>query len=107
LGLIAATPTFLFHRHHQRPHPQHIVSHRYDMQPPTDDERQRFAELYGRAPREVSNETDFLVLAMELATGQPFDQIIEKLWWTLNDHRPPPAPDEPIARLDWPARAFS
>ena len=59
--------------------------------------------LYGRTTTALMSTDDFLVITMEAAAGLPFDEIIKRLWLTLNDGKPIPDDWEAAA---WPLRAF-
>jgi energy-coupling factor transporter ATP-binding protein EcfA2 len=102
-GVLAATPHFLYERWSR--FLKGIVCHRFDLRAPTEEERTGLARLYGRTGHPSSQPVDdFLVLAMEAAAGTSFDDIIDRMWFTLNDGRPIDASH--LSQLPWPVRAL-
>jgi hypothetical protein len=59
--------------------------------------------LYGRTSEAINSADEFLVITMEAAAGYPFDEIIQRLWLTLNDGQPLPDVWEEAA---WSLQAF-
>ncbi len=105
IAALTASPEFLYSRYEARLRGP-IHKHRFDVRPPTKQERDRFAQLYGRDPTQWrATEGDFLVMAMEAAAGIPFDSIVDRLWITLNDGKPFP-PEGDLSQLPWTVRAL-
>ena len=75
-----------------------MVKH-LNLGPPTEAERSEMRRLYGRTTTALMSTDDFLVITMEAAAGLPFDEIIKRLWLTLNDGKPTPD--------DWTATRYS
>jgi hypothetical protein len=72
----------------------------------TEHERRVYAEMYGvDASSSASPSEELLVYAIETATGQSFDAIIERIWSTLNDGDAPVRRSQP-ADLQWTVLAF-
>jgi energy-coupling factor transporter ATP-binding protein EcfA2 len=75
--------------------------------PPTEGERQEMRRLYGRTTDALLSTDEFLLIAMEAAAGIPFDEIMQRLWVTLNDGNPIVENDaQPWEQLVWTLRAF-
>lgn len=87
--VLAATPDFLWDRHHAVVEEIQLLAP-VELRRPDRQECQRLAELYPEADARTisqSNE-ELLVLAMEAAAGASFDEIIRGIWRTLGDQRP-------------------
>jgi hypothetical protein len=69
-------------------------------------ERAALECFHGRGDESISAaEDDFLVLAMQAATGKPFTEIVARIWTTLNDGHPINSFALPET-LPWPVRAY-
>lgn len=103
--VLAATPSFLYDQYaHTLPNAVHVQTR--ELGPPSPRERRLLAELHGRVFEERPGQDDeLIVVAMEAAAGQPFDQIIGGIWRTLNDGRPID-PSTPPGALPWLVRVF-
>ena len=106
IAVLGASPTYLYDTYARRISGRQVVLNRFDLHPTSLRERVTFAQMYGvTADAVLNNREDLLVFAMETVTGQHFDEIIERIWSTLNDGLA-------IARrtrledLQWPVMAF-
>ena len=86
--VLAATPDFLWDRHHAEIEEVQMLAP-VELKRPDIQERQRLAELYPEADvRAISQSNEeLLVLAMQAAAGASFDDIIRGIWRTLGDQR--------------------
>lgn len=106
IGILGASPDFLFERFGRAVDRGQIKTQLFTLPSASIQERQTLARLYGRDPGNLNEtEEEFLVLAMEAAAGEPFADIITRIWATLNDGQPIDdfAPPE---SLPWPVRAY-
>ncbi|MFE7628908.1 hypothetical protein, partial [Kocuria sp. NPDC057446] len=86
VGIIAASPTFLLDAYGYAIRDHHIHRVNYELEAPSVAEREDLAAAFGRDPSYFKNrEDDFIVLAMEAAADTSFDDIIARIWSTLND----------------------
>lgn len=86
LGVLAATPTLLFDTYASSL--QRILAvHSVSLAQPTSQELEGLAELYDREAWSSSSPTDFLVAKIEAAANQSFEEIINRLWRTVNGGR--------------------
>jgi hypothetical protein len=103
VGVLAASPQFLLDEHKSQLRACAVAT--FEMDRPSQHERESLAALYGRLAPRSKPEEDFLVVAMEAAAGIPFHEIIDRLWVTLADGR-----DLSYARnlsdLPWQSRAY-
>lgn len=105
VSVLAPCPQILFDRH-RGSLPFGVVKHQ-SIGPPTNEERAEMRKLYGRAADVVSSSEEFLVITMEAAAGIPFDDIMRRLWLTLNDGKAI-VEDDALGwgTLAWTLRAF-
>ncbi|MEK7684137.1 MAG: hypothetical protein AAB466_01800, partial [Verrucomicrobiota bacterium] len=104
VAVIAATPDFLYQRY--RSQLSKLSCSEFLVAPPTLQEKQRFAEIYGRDISTFGEDSDdFLVMVAEAESGEQFTKIMERLWQTLNGGRPF---DDRLSfkELPWEVRAF-
>ncbi|MFC6020419.1 hypothetical protein ACFP2T_30145 [Plantactinospora solaniradicis] len=86
VGVIAASPTFLMDSYGHTIRDRRIHLEFYQLESPTQQERRDLAVAFNREESSFSNrDDDFIVLAMEAATGISFNEIIGRIWETLND----------------------
>ena len=85
IAVLAASPTFLYEKHkHQLK--GRIRKTEFTIAKPSYAEQRELDRLYGyTSTGQIDEEDDFLVLAMQRAAGVSFDEIIERLWVTLNN----------------------
>lgn len=102
VGVLAACPQFLFDEHKSRLRSCEVET--FEIARASNHERESMAALYGRSPSASAAE-DFLVVAMEMAEGVPFSEIIDRLWSTLADGRYL-ANAKSLSDLPWQARAY-
>jgi hypothetical protein len=102
VGVLAASPQFLLDEHKAQLRACDLAT--FEMARPSQHERESLAALYGRS---VSSqvEEDFLVVAMEAASGVPFRKIIRRLWLTLADGRDLSSARN-LSDLPWQTRAY-
>ena len=106
VAVAAASPQFLFQRYRHLV-PRRVAVTEREVDGTTPSERARLAAIHGRALAPLTDTEDqFLVLAMQAAAGQPFDDIIDSLWRTLNLGANPD-PDSKPAELPWALRAYA
>ena len=104
VAAIAATPDFLHQRYHSRL--SKLSCSEFAVAPPSPQEKQRFAEMYGRDISTFGEDSDdFLVMVAEAESGEKFPKIMERLWQTLNGGKPF-ADNLSFKELPWEVRAF-
>jgi tetratricopeptide (TPR) repeat protein len=104
VAVIAATPDFLHQRY--RSQLSKLSSSEFWVGPPSPQEKQRVAEIYGRDVSTFGEHSDdFLVMVAEAESGEQFTKIMDRLWQTLNGGRPF---DNNLSfnELPWEVRAF-
>lgn len=104
VAAIAATPDFLYQRY--RSQLSKLCCSEFAVAPPSPQEKQRFAGMYGRDISTFGEDSDdFLVMVAEAESGEQFPEIMERLWQTLNGGR---SFDHNISftELPWEVRAF-
>ena len=102
VGILAASPQFLLDEHKSQLRACDLSLFKMARTSPT--ERESLAALYGQ-PVSSKTEEDFLIVAMEMATGVSFHEIIERLWLTLADGRDLSAARS-LSNLPWQMRAY-
>ncbi|NUT48646.1 MAG: ATP-binding protein [Saccharothrix sp.] len=107
VSVLVASPDFLFHRFAPRLFGKQVLGRAFDVSRPSADERRQLAVLHDRDPADApTTDEDLLVVAMEAAAGTSFEEVVERIWTTLNDGVPlDPATD--VGRLPWPVVAFA
>ncbi len=103
VGVLAASPQFLLDEHKA----QLLRScdlKTFEMARTSQHERDSLAALYGRSVSSNAEE-DFLIVAMEAATGFAFSEIIARLWLTLADGRDLSSARN-LSDLPWQTRAY-
>ena len=88
IAVLAPCPQMLFDMH-RGSIPFGVLRHR-SIGTPTEVERNEMKRLYSRGTKALSNSDEFLVIAMEAAAGVSFDELIRRLWQTLNGGFPIP-----------------
>ena len=101
VAVLAPCPQMLFDQH-KGSVPIGVIRE-FRIGPPTEAERTEMRRLYGRKTDALMTADEFLVITMEAAAGLPFDEIMRRLWQTLNDGQPPP---EDWNAAAWTLRAF-
>jgi hypothetical protein len=105
VAILAPSPQLLYDRHATA-----IAfgsKHTIQIGRPTERERTEMATLYSRDSKALQTADEFLVIAMEAAAGVPFDEIISRLWRTLNDGEPLIDDErQAFGGLRWRIRAF-
>ncbi len=101
VAVLAPCPQILFDQHRGSV-PFGVVKD-FKIGPPTETERTEMRRLYGRKTDALMTADEFLVITMEAAADLPFDEIMRRLWQTLNDGQPPPGDWNAAA---WTLRAF-
>ena len=101
IGVLAASPQFLFDEHKLQLRACELST--FQMARTSQAERESLASLHGRPVS--STEEDFLVVAMETATGESFDKITDRLWLTLADGRDLSSARS-LSDLSWQIRAY-
>ncbi|MEU4404144.1 hypothetical protein AB0F88_06440, partial [Streptosporangium sp. NPDC023963] len=109
IAVVGASPTYLYDTYATKISGKRVHLESFSLNPLTTAERASIKTAYdqpGNSCEEASTEeAEFLVLAMEKAAGKPFDEIIKRIWLTLND-------GEKISNkvrsseVRWPFRAF-
>ena len=106
IAVLGASPTYLYDTYARRIASRQIILNRFELHPTSMRERTAFARMYGiKDDAVLDSDEDLLAFVMEMTTGQPFDEIIARIWSTLND-------GIPIARksraedVPWPVMAF-
>lgn len=102
VGVLAASPQFLLAEHKSQLRMCDLTI--FEMARTSQTERESLAALYGR-PISSRVEEDFLVVAMEMAAGVPFREIIDRLWLTLADGRDLSSAKR-LSDLPWQTRAY-
>jgi energy-coupling factor transporter ATP-binding protein EcfA2 len=105
VGVVGATPDFLFHAFAAGVRVDPFHTDVITMSKPSGVERAALSDLHGRALRASDEEEDFLVLAMQAAAGEPFSAIVARIWTTLNDGHVIDPRAEPES-LPWAVRAY-
>jgi len=110
IAVLGATPTYLFETYGRPLAGHQVVLKTFPLGATTSGERQSLAEMYGvrndpDIDRAIGRHEDLLVFAMETASGSSFNEIIERIWKTLNDGRAI-GPKTAIADVEWPVLAF-
>jgi energy-coupling factor transporter ATP-binding protein EcfA2 len=105
IAALGASPTYLYDAYAPRTSGQ-VVLNKFDLGSTTQHERVTFAQMYGIEGEAVQNsDEDLLVFAMETVARTSFDEIINRIWSTLNDGiritRRSQAED-----VQWPVMAF-
>ncbi len=101
IAVLAPSPQMLFDMH-RNSITFGVVRH-HGIGAPTESERAEMKRLWGRDSSALLSSDEFLVITMEAAANLPFDEIMRRLWQTLNDGNPMPDDWETAA---WPLRAF-
>lgn len=101
VAVLAPCPQMLFDQH-RGSIPFGVVKD-FKIGPPTEAERTEMRRLYGRTTDALMTADEFLVITMEAAADLPFDEIMRRLWQTLNDGQPSP---EDWNAAAWTLRAF-
>ncbi|MFI9574598.1 hypothetical protein ACIG5D_24470, partial [Microbispora rosea] len=110
IAIIGASPTYLYDTYATAITGKRVHLESFSLNPLTATERTSIKAAYGQPGNDSSEvacaeETEFLILAMEEAAGRPFDEIIKRIWLTLNG-------GEQISNkarsseVRWPFRAF-
>lgn len=102
VGVLAASPQFLFDEHKSQLWACDLST--FKMARPSQNEAESLATLYGRSVS-LKTEEDFLVMAMQMAAGVPFREIIDRLWLTLADGRDLSSARS-LSDLPWQTRAY-
>ncbi len=88
-GVVAASPTFLMETYGHLVNDGKIRVERFTLGAPTASERRALAVAFDRDESSFDDrDDDFMVLAMEAAVGLSFDEIIRRIWETLNEGVP-------------------
>ena len=86
IAVLGASPTYLYDTYARRIAGRQVILNRFDLPPTTRHERISLAQMYGIEDDSIiDSHEDLLVFAMETATGESFDEIIARIWSTLND----------------------
>jgi hypothetical protein len=105
VAVLAACPDFLYKQFSFGIH--FGVRNTFELGGATESERGALADIYGRERQELQATEEFLVLSMQASAGIPFDEIIRRLWWTLNKGQTIAEDKEyPFPELNWTVRAF-
>jgi hypothetical protein len=102
IGVLAASPQFLLDEHKQQLRMCDLSI--FEMARTSQIERESLAAIYGRQVSSESEE-DFLIAAMQAATGVPFSEVIDRLWLTLADGRDLSSARS-LSDLPWQSRAY-
>jgi len=102
IGVLAASPQFLLDEHKQQLRMCDLSV--FEMARTSQTERESLAAIYGRRVSS-SFEEDFLIAAMQAATGVPFGEVIDRLWLTLADGRDLSS-SRSLSDLPWQTRAY-
>jgi hypothetical protein len=105
-GVVSASPTFLMDVYGHTIRDGRIRLEKVGLEPPTLQERKDLAAAFRRDEAGfLDRDSDFIVLAMEAAAGISFDEIVARVWETLNDGIPI-SRRQRAAELPWPVRAL-
>jgi len=100
IAVLGASPSYLFQTFGRQIPGRQVDLKSFKLDAISDRERLTLASMYG-VPEDAANKKreDLLVFAMETATGNSFDEIIERIWSTLNNGLPisPWLPGQPRA----------
>ncbi len=102
VGILAASPQFLLDEHKSQLRACNLWT--FEMARTSQTERESLAALYGQSVSSKTEE-DFLIVAMEMAAGVPFSEIIDRLWLTLADGRDLSSARS-LSDLPWQVRAY-
>lgn len=110
VAVLGATPTYLYETYGRPLSGRQVVLKTFALGATTGNERQLLAQMYGvrndpDIDRAIGRHEDLLVFAMETASGSSFNEIIERIWTTLNDGRAI-GPKSATADVEWPVLAF-
>ena len=107
VGIIGASPEFLFEKFGECVRRGAIATELLQLPSPSERERRVLCSFYGQTMLSGGSPriSDFLVLAMEAASGESFNEIVNRIWMTLNDGQPVDRFALPEA-LPWPIRAY-
>jgi hypothetical protein len=105
VAVVGATPTYLFDTFGVTRVGRNKVN-RFSLSAPTALDLERLATVYEIPIERVRHrrEDELIVVAMEIAFGVPFDEIIDRLWITLNNGIP--IRGARLEDLTWVLRAF-
>ena len=108
IAVLAASPAYLYSAYSYQLSGHQVRTTKFNVRPPSEREIIELASLHGREPSQFNRskeEEEFIVIAMEAAVGASFEDIMKRIWTTLND-------GQPIAgrtrsdNLPWPVRAL-
>lgn len=110
IAVLGASPTYLYETYGRPLSGRQVVLKSFALGATTNSEREVLAEMYGvrdrpDIDRAIGRHEDLLVFAMETASGSSFNEIIGRIWVTLNDGRPM-GPRSVPADAEWPVIAF-
>ena len=107
IAVLAASPAYLYSAYSHQLSGHQVRTTRFHIRPPSEREITELASLYGREPSQFnrSEEEEFIVVAMEAVVGVSFEDIMKRIWTTLNDGQPI-AGRTRAENLPWPVRAL-
>jgi energy-coupling factor transporter ATP-binding protein EcfA2 len=105
VGVIGASPDFLYDAFGASVRVDPFHTDVITTAKPSGVERAALSILHGRELLPSHEEEDFLVLAMQAVSGEPFSAIVARIWRTLNDGQPIDPRAEPET-LPWAVRAY-
>lgn len=106
IAVLGASPDYLYEKFGHELGGKQIDCRTFEVAGTTAREKAELCAMHGCDPAAFGDDReDFLVLTMEAAAGHSFEQIVDRIWMTLNDGEP----IRPHARpedLPWPVRAY-